>query len=79
MENKTIGEWFNTLPEPIRSKALANTKNHLLLNSEQPDLCTAIKKAFIWEGTPEDEGHYYWGSVSIGINPETGEKLILDK
>lgn len=56
---KIAREWFNELPEPIRSKAIANISEELEV--KYPGLPGAIIGAFVWEDTPE--GASYWGDV----------------
>jgi hypothetical protein len=53
----TILGWLETLPEPVRAKALANLlPNHA--NMERDKLSWAIHGAFVWHETRE--GHDYW-------------------
>ena len=59
---KSIGEWFLSLPEEIRLKAVANTKPDRLFIKSCPNLNDAIWKAFVWEWSPE--GHEYWKNVA---------------
>lgn len=54
---KTNKDWFNTLPEPIRSQALANSSDEY----EEKTLSGAISGSFVWAGTPE--GSSYWGDI----------------
>lgn len=66
METKTLKEWIDTLPEPQRSRALANTEERLttLKSSSLKDTVTI---AFVWIDTPE--GWDYWYAVSEGEEP----------
>lgn len=57
---KTILQWFETLPEPAKSKAISNTMKSIL-NSHEPSLESSISRAFPWCITPE--GHEYWDYV----------------
>lgn len=52
---KTISEWFETLHEPVRSKALKNYDGRV---EKTADLKAAIYEAFSWHDTPE--GFQYW-------------------
>ena len=73
---KTIREWLNELPEPIRSRAIRNTENEsdtLLDTITDVNFKNALWVAFIWSNTPE--GHNYWGSVHGGKTPELPEHL----
>ncbi len=54
---KTIKEWFNTLPEPYRCEAFKNTSPDIL-EGTQPDLPTALSESFHWWDT--NEGGEYW-------------------
>jgi hypothetical protein len=58
---KTIREWFNELPEDIREKAIANTREDELdeLDSSSRN---AMLIAFLWSKSPE--GHSYWSDIS---------------
>lgn len=58
---KTIKEWFETLPEPIRSQAIINTRVCDLINREN-SLSEAIWNSFIWEKT--FEGLDYWKDIA---------------
>jgi len=53
---KTVKEWYNQLPEPVRSQAIKNC--------ERPDmvvdsLLDALIEGFYWFDTPQD-GDYWW-------------------
>jgi hypothetical protein len=56
---KTIRQHLETLPEPIRSKAMRN-----LISGEdvRPSIRTALFAAFPWGGTPE--GFDFWDEVA---------------
>ena len=54
---KTVQEWFNELPSPIREKALANVAPERM-GSRQSSMATAIMHAFTWSTTPE--ASTYW-------------------
>jgi hypothetical protein len=55
---KTTEEWFNSLKEDYRAKALNNMKNP---KAEHFSLAGAISNGFDWKETPE--GKDYWNSV----------------
>jgi hypothetical protein len=57
---KTILEWYEELPEPIRSQAIAN--NNLSDFKKSSSLERAIQEAFLWDDTPE--GFDYWFVIS---------------
>ena len=63
---KTIREWYEELPEPYRTKALANCEKqspegHEVLDSPSRSKSTAIATGFLWQDTPEHED--YWKEV----------------
>ncbi len=60
MEKKTILEWFNTLPQPIKNEAMYNLKWVKAYN-EVYSLADAIFFGFEWELTRE--GHKYWSEL----------------
>lgn len=63
MEQKTIKEWFETLPEPIRSQAMENTDDETLKIKESA-LHMAIQGAFAWYKTSEQgQGWEYWNHI----------------
>jgi hypothetical protein len=82
MEQKTIKEWLETLPEPYRTQALENTKdlapNRLTeYTSSLPD---ALFCAFAWGKSPE--GNEYWTEVSIRASKvefDTTQDAVQDK
>lgn len=65
---KPIKEWFDTLPEPIRSQALKNhydfwyrgSNEHL--NFKESSLRNALIVSFPFTNTPE--GYDYWVFIS---------------
>lgn len=61
---KTIKEWLSELPEPYKTKALANASK-AVLKEEEPDLNQALRAAFIWETAPE--GKVYWDNVTDAL------------
>jgi len=54
---KTVREWFELLPEDVRTKAIANTPPYRLIR-EEDSLWNALASSFIWRTSPEKE--YYW-------------------
>lgn len=82
MSKRTITEWFNTLPEPYRSQALAN---HDMSYIDYPEdgradsLDEAIFLGFDWSETTE--GRRYWTKAwHSATNTEINEpKTALDK
>ena len=74
-KSKTIREWLNELPEPIRSRAIRNAENchKPLLDKSEISLREAVSAAFIWINTPEGLG--YWSSVHDGESPELPDHL----
>ena len=55
---KPILEWYEQLPEPIRSQAIANCSSYY---RERDCLHRAIGAGMIWCRTPE--GFQYWSDV----------------
>ena len=65
---KTIGWWFSKFPEPYRTQAIKNWKNHKVykINPNGPlfdNIVAALSGAFVWEDTPE--GVTYWLNLSV--------------
>lgn len=58
--NKTIKEWYETLPEPYKSQALKNCFKNRLTNTRS-SLAGAIMEGLSWSSTPE--GGEYWKSL----------------
>lgn len=59
---KTIEQWFLELPQPIQKQAIENlvfVKKGIKCNK----MSEAIKKGFVWEYTPKDEGFDYWENI----------------
>lgn len=57
---KTALEWFRTLPEPMRTEAVRNTRTYKLVNV-YTKAHLAIMGSFNWDSTPE--GDEYWDSI----------------
>lgn len=63
---KSIQEWIDLLPEPIRGQALNNlSKSNDTKEQKVESLPRAIIKGFIWDNTPEK--HRYWHYVHIRL------------
>ena len=58
----TIKQHFETLPEPIRSKALANVEP-LIQDRTENSLADALINGFMW--WTSKEGWEYWDQVHI--------------
>ena len=56
----TIRDWFETLPEDIRDKAINNTDEHII-DTECISFLGAICSSFKWKDSPE--GADYWLNV----------------
>jgi len=59
---QTIAEWLGTLPEPHRSRALANCAD--TQGAVAYSLGDAVERHATWCATPQ--GHDYWRSVCLG-------------
>jgi cobalamin biosynthesis Mg chelatase CobN len=72
---KTILEWYEELPEPIRSQAIANYDYE---NSVAITLSGAIATGFNWGTTPE--GFDYWSDSQNTYDPQptTLEQSLSD-
>jgi hypothetical protein len=67
---KTILEWYEELPEPIRSQAIANYDPSFYNEEQVSSISYAIYLGFNWWGTPKSEGLDYW--VGIGRKADNG-------
>jgi len=56
--SKSANEYFETLPDWYREKALNNAETYGTGHVIYEDLEDALISAFWWEDTPE--GHYFW-------------------
>lgn len=60
---KKISDWFNELPEPQRTQALANVdkakRGHFCVRQ----MSTALMEGFEWANTPQ--GYEYWNQIHI--------------
>lgn len=61
--HKTRLQWYNTLPEPIRTMAIENTRKEKL-KVKDANAKESISSAFSWYGTPQ--GIIFWYLVSNG-------------
>ena len=70
-QEKTILEWLNQLPEPIKSQAIENTKNDNPFSGNEivDSLWKAIDYGFLWSST--SQGGNYW--FYIKVRAERGE------
>lgn len=80
MKEKTVREWLNELPKPIRTRALRNEYGDFT-DKIVPTLQDAIKLSFLWKDTEEGTG--YWVLVSYGNYSEAcallGETLQTEQ
>jgi len=73
---KTIKEWLETLPEPIRTEALANM-GPLCHKVTVDSLHQSVNEAFVWEFTPQ--GYNYWDVASYRAEAGEFNNSSLDK
>ena len=73
---KTIKEWLETLPEPIRTEALENA-GELFSYPKFHSLVDAIYGAFEWDLTKQ--GWKYWENVRIRAEAGEFNNSSLDK
>jgi hypothetical protein len=59
MKTKTVKQWLETLPKPLRKEALKDAK-YLKENLKANNLTTAILYSFLWQGN--EAKHYFWDS-----------------
>ena len=72
IENLTIAEWYEKLPEPYRAQAIKNAKLHPYAGAENkrlPSLFFALSMGFYWHKT--EEGVSYWFDLHTRV--EKGE------
>lgn len=63
-KKKTVRQWLETLPEPLKSSALKQAdKGYLKL--ERLTLSSAISCFQYWAETKED--HYFWWSFYVAL------------
>lgn len=67
----TRRDWFETLPEDIRDKAINNTDEHII-DTECNSFLGAICSSFTWKDSPE--GADYW----LNVKKEYEEQLAND-
>ncbi len=59
---KPILEWYEELPEPIRSQAIANHDPSFYGDADEaPSRSDAISEGFSWKQSPQ--GHNHWEAV----------------
>jgi hypothetical protein len=58
---KTILEWYEELPEPIRSQAIANYDPSYSEADETSSKSESIKRGFNWYRSPQE--NHYWEEV----------------
>ena len=58
MEEKTIKEWLEELPDGYRERALANCEHP---EEDVSSMAMAIRRAFVWDSTTE--GIEFWAGV----------------
>ncbi len=63
--SKTIQEWYQDLPEPIRSQAITNATKEGRGEVEAESLSQAVAIGFAWSETPER--YPYWDDVCTRI------------
>lgn len=78
----TAGWWFSKFPEPYRTQAIKNWKNHKVykINPNGPlfdNIVAALSGAFVWEDTPE--GATYWLNLSVNTPLLSEIKINLPK
>lgn len=61
---KTVKEWFDDLPSPIREMAVENAEKRGVLMEKHECLTLAIN-SFFWDGTKQ--GHSFWSLVCCGM------------
>lgn len=62
---KTVEEWFKTLPEPYRTKALEGSKIQGRLELKATNLAAAVSAGIHWKDT--EQGFEYWNKVSCTL------------
>jgi hypothetical protein len=70
---KSIKQWVQELPEPIKSRALFYEAYNW--HVEMENLAPAIGGAFVW--VHSKEGHLYWQLVSMG-DFEQAEEILKE-
>lgn len=80
MKEKTVREWLNELPEPIRTRALKNDDGEFTYKNDFT-LEDSLLKSFFWDETKE--GEHYWRLVANGKYSEAcallGETLQTEQ
>lgn len=60
---KTVKQWFNTLPEPLKSEALEQSKDNWKF--EHSSLSLALVFGFSWSTSPS--GQEFWESLQEAL------------
>lgn len=74
---KTAREFFEYLPENIRTKAIANATLCCTIDENYESLEKAISGSFEWVDTPE--GLLYWSGICKKVSLLYPMSLLLDK
>lgn len=61
-KTKTVKQWFESLPNGYRERALANTAPEAI-NINCTTLSAALPLAFHWKNTPKEEGFKFWKAI----------------
>jgi hypothetical protein len=59
----TVREWLETLPEPLRTLAISQTR--VYADNQADDLIQALYRFEVWENT--NEGHQFWQDVTESL------------
>ena len=80
-QKKTVREWLNELPEPIRTRAVKNYDESFCEDKYAVSVNSAVNCAFNWDKSIE--GNQYWANVYIGEYSEAcallGETLQTEQ
>ena len=74
---KPILEWYEDLPEPIRSQAIANYDPKFCENDKADSKAVAIARGFNWNRSPQ--GFYYWNDVDDKAKEGNYDKSTLEQ
>ena len=72
---RTIGQWFEMLPDGYRQRALFNTPD-AVLRENVDSMADAISGAFTWYASPE--GSRFWEGVADYYSPRSLPPLPLE-
>ena len=76
-KEKTIKEWLETLPDGYRERALKNHDPKTYDGTQINSLSDAIRRAFLWGGSPEGHGFWsdvWWWTLGLGELPKLPEE-----